>query len=390
MSDYRTVFPMSGFADVPTPFYFYDMDLLHRTLESIRHEVPVDDQAYRVHYAIKANANPVLLQTISHYGFGADCVSGGEIRAAIESGFPATGIVYAGVGKTDAEIALGLDAGISCFNVESLPELEIIDMISAGKNTVANVALRVNPNIDAHTHHYITTGLEENKFGINLDSLPELVRRCSELKHVELTGLHFHIGSQILTMEPYRLLCERINDLQSELDAYGVNLRTINVGGGLGIDYSDPDTHPIPDFKSYFAVFRRHLKLRQGQQLHFELGRSIVAQCGSLISRVLYVKHGTSRQFAIVDAGMTELIRPALYGAHHQIQNISTPDAPVETYDVVGPVCESSDYFGRDEQLPQLRRGDFIALRSAGAYGRSHGIALQLPHAQQIHIFRNT
>lgn len=371
MSDYRTVFPLSGFADTPTPFYYYDMDLLHKTLETIRREVPVDDPSYHVHYAIKANSNPVLLQTIASYGLGADCVSGGEIRAAIESGFPADRIVYAGVGKSDAEIALGLDTGISCFNVESLPELEVIDMIAASKNIVAQIALRVNPNIDAHTHHYITTGLEENKFGINLDNLPELVKRCSELQHVRLTGLHFHIGSQILTMEPYRLLCERINDLQATMDDYGIDLQSINVGGGLGINYDNPDTDPIPDFKSYFTVFRQYLKLRPGQQLHFELGRSIVAQCGSLISRVLYIKHGTSRKFAIVDAGMTELIRPALYGAHHQIQNLSTPDAPVEIYDVVGPVCESSDYFGRDEHLPQLQRGDFIALRSAGAYGEA-------------------
>ncbi|MDE6490208.1 MAG: diaminopimelate decarboxylase, partial [Muribaculaceae bacterium] len=211
--NYRTIFPISEFSATPTPFYYYDMELLRRTLDSIRHEIPAHDQTYQVHYAIKANANPLLLQTIAKYGFGADCVSGGEIQAALGNGFTASKIVYAGVGKTDDEISLGLDAGISCFNVESLPELEVIDMIAASKNIVAKVAVRINPNIDAHTHHYITTGLEENKFGINLDNLPELIRRCIELKNVELIGLHFHIGSQILTMEPYRLLCERINSL---------------------------------------------------------------------------------------------------------------------------------------------------------------------------------
>jgi len=365
---YITDFPIAELEAAATPCYFYDMKLLGDTLDAVRREVPSDDPVYRVHYAVKANANPVILGEMAARGFGADCVSGGEIQLALAAGIPASRIVYAGVGKSDEEIELALRAGIGCFNVESEPELRVIGEIAARIGAKARVALRVNPNIDAHTHHYITTGLAENKFGINMELLPGVVDVCRELKAIELVGLHFHIGSQILNMEPYGLLCDRIGQLQGELDAEGVRLRSINVGGGLGIDYDEPDRNLIPDFHAYFSTFRRRLKLRPGQSLHFELGRSLVAQCGSLVTRVLYVKRGTAKQFAIVDAGMTELIRPALYGAHHVIQNI-TGRGPREVYDVVGPVCESSDYFGKDESLPEVRRGDLLAIRSAGAYG---------------------
>lgn len=365
---YTTDFPIEELKAAATPCYFYDMKLLGDTLDAVRREVPADDPAYCVHYAVKANANPVILAEMARRGFGADCVSGGEISLALEAGIPASKIVYAGVGKSDAEIELAIRAGIGCFNVESEPELVVIDGIASRLGAKARIALRVNPNIDAHTHHYITTGLAENKFGINMELLPGVVARCRELRSVELTGLHFHIGSQILNMEPYALLCDRIDGLQEQFAAEGVNLQSINVGGGLGIDYDEPDRNPIPDFHSYFTTFRSRLKLRPGQSLHFELGRALVAQCGSLVTRVLYVKHGTSKKFAIVDAGMTELIRPALYGAHHLIQNL-TGRGPREVYDVVGPVCESSDYFGKDEKLTEVRRGDLLALRSAGAYG---------------------
>ena len=360
-------FPVAEFKDLGTPFYFYDLSLLDRTLAEIKRTAR--DEQFHVHYAIKANANPGILRRIQAAGLGVDAVSGGEIKAALDAGFRGNQIVYAGVGKTDDEIRFALRNGISCFNVESEPELEIIDEIAGAMQCVANIALRINPNIDAHTHEYITTGLAENKFGINFDQLSDIIEKASTLEHINLIGLHFHIGSQITETEPFIMLCDTINRLQDEWEAKGVTFASINVGGGLGIDYADPDRHPIPDFEGYFKTFRNHLRLRQGQQLHFELGRSVVAQCGSLITRVLYVKNGSTKRFAVVDAGMTDLIRPALYNAHHCIQNISSPNGEMHHYDVVGPICESSDCFGKDELLPALRRGDFLALLSAGAYG---------------------
>ncbi len=360
-------FPVAEFDELSTPFYFYDLALLDRTLAEIVRTSR--DERFKVHYAIKANANPGILRRIQAAGLGVDAVSGGEIKAALEVGFKGAQIVYAGVGKTDGEIRLALENEVGCFNVESEPELEIIDEIAGSMGKVANIALRVNPNIDAHTHEYITTGLAENKFGINLEQLPQIIEKASQLENVNLEGLHFHIGSQITETEPFVMLCEVINRLQNEWEEKGVTFKSINVGGGLGIDYAEPDRHPIPDFEGYFKAFRNHLRLRPDQELHFELGRSVVAQCGSLITRVLYVKEGTTKRFAIVDAGMTDLIRPALYNAHHRIENLSSPNGEMHHYDVVGPICESSDCFGKDELLPAIRRGDFLALRSAGAYG---------------------
>lgn len=358
--------PVFDADNLQTPFYFYDLSLLGDTLDACA--AAAGD--FNVHYAVKANADERVMKMIAARGFGADCVSGGEIEAACKAGFRPDRIVFAGVGKTDREINTALDAGIGCFNVESVPELKVIDELARNRGMVANVALRVNPNIDAHTHHYITTGLAENKFGINLEQLPEVIELAQRLTNVRLKGLHFHIGSQILDMTPYVLLCNKINEIQSRF-AY-VAFETINVGGGLGIDYDNPDTGAIPDFESYFAAFRDNIRLRPGQELHFELGRSLVGQCGSLISRVVYVKEGIKKTFVIVDAGMSELLRPALYGAHHMIQNLSAPDGlPECIYDVVGPVCESSDVFASDEKLPETHRGDLIAFRSAGAYGET-------------------
>lgn len=359
-------FPLDLFKEQSTPFYYYDLHLLDRTLEELKKASSIP--GYHVHYALKANANPEILTRIAGAGLGADTVSGAEIEAALRSGFPASRIVYAGVGKTDAEIELALRAGISCFNVESDAELAVIEEIARRLGLVAPVALRVNPEIDAHTHHYITTGLAENKFGIAMTHLAAMIERARSSDVINFRGLHFHIGSQITDLAPFGLLCDRINALQDEYNARGIHFDTINVGGGLGIDYVDPDAHPVADFTSYFATFHRRLRLRPGQELHFELGRAIVAQCGSLISRVIYVKEGVSRRFAIIDAGMSDLIRPALYQAHHKIENLTGHGAD-ETYDVVGPICESSDVFGTDERLPKVERGDIFALRSAGAYG---------------------
>ncbi|MEG0949463.1 MAG: diaminopimelate decarboxylase [Bacteroidales bacterium] len=363
----KTNFPIEKLSKLDTPFYYYDTALLQETLDTIKHETG-KYEGYHVHYAVKANANDRILAQINANGLGCDCVSGGEVQAALDAGFAPEKIVYAGVGKSDREINLGLDAGIFCFNVESIAELEVIDELAALKNKVARIALRINPDVDANTHHYITTGLNENKFGISLELLDKVIARLKDLKNVALIGLHFHIGSQLLDLTPYQELCGRINDLQDQLEAEGINLSVINVGGGLGIDYVNPDENPIPDFARYFAIFNENLNLRPGQELHFELGRSVVCQCGSLISKVLYVKEGVNKKFVIVDAGMSDLIRPALYGAHHVIQNL-TSDEPAETYDVVGPICESSDCFGKEEVLPHTKRGDLFALRSAGAYG---------------------
>ncbi len=360
-------FPIDSFQDIATPFYYYDTEILRSTLRAINAEV-AKHEGFVVHYAIKANANPKVLNLIALSGLGADCVSGGEIQASLSSGFSPRKIVYAGVGKSDWEIRLGLKAGIFCFNVESLAELEVISEIASEMGKTARVAFRINPDVGAHTHSKITTGLAENKFGIAMRDMEEVIEVASGMPNIQFIGLHFHIGSQILNMDDFAALCNRINDLQKQLERKKIVVENINVGGGLGVDYEHPNRLPIPDFKAYFDTYARHLKLRPGQTLHFELGRAVVAQCGSLITRTLYVKKGAVKQFAIVDAGMTDLIRPALYQAYHKIENISS-DGPTEVYDVVGPICESSDVFGKAVDLNQTRRGDLIAIRTAGAYG---------------------
>ncbi len=353
--------------DLHTPAYFYDLALLRETVSAIKESAA--DSTFKVHYALKANTDPVILDIISSNGFGADTVSGGEIRIALKNGFDPKSIVYAGVGKTDSEIDYALEAGIGCFNVESLVELEVIAERALLKGKVAPVALRVNPEIDAHTHHFITTGLAENKFGIPMGLLDRAIDLAVENKSINLRGLHFHIGSQVTISEPFALLSQRINKLQDRYEDKGVKFATINVGGGLGIDYNNPDANPIPDFKNYFNAFRQNLKLRPGQEVHFELGRSVVAQCGSLLTRCVYVKNGVEKKFVITDAGFTDLIRPAFYGAFHLIQNLTSESPRNEIYDVVGPICESSDVFGEKISLPETQRGDILALRSAGAYG---------------------
>ena len=360
-------FPIEKFKLKETPFYYYDSALLRQTLRAINDEVSRHDN-WHVHYAVKANANPKVLNIIREAGLGVDCVSGGEIETVLNAGFSASKIVFAGVGKSDWEINIGLDAGIFCFNVESIPELKVINELAAARGKVANVAFRLNPNVGAHTHANITTGLAENKFGIAMADMVSIIEHARELKNVSVAGLHFHIGSQILDMGDFDALCNRINDLQDELDRHHIRLTHINVGGGLGVDYQHPNRVAIPDFKAYFDTYARKLKLRQGQTLHFELGRAVVAQCGSLITRTLYVKEGAFKKFAIVDAGFTDLIRPALYQAYHKIENI-TSDMPNSTYDVVGPICESTDVFAKAIDLNEVKRGDLLAIRSAGAYG---------------------
>lgn len=360
-------FPIERFQSIRTPFYYYDTELLRKTLNTIKEEVS-RHEGFVVHYAVKANANPKLLRIIREAGLGADCVSGGEIETCLKAGFPCNKIVYAGVGKSDWEINLGLDSDIFCFNVESIPELEVINELANAKCKTARVAFRLNPNVGAHTHANITTGLAENKFGIAMRDMMAVINEASQMKNIRVVGLHFHIGSQILDMSDFEALCNRVNDLQQELERHRITLEHINVGGGLGVDYQHPNRMPIPEFKDYFDTYAKKLKLRPGQTLHFELGRSIVAQCGSLITRTLYIKKGATKQFAIVDAGFPDLIRPALYQAYHKIENISSNE-PKETYDVVGPICESTDVFAKQIDLDGTRRGDLLAIRSAGAYG---------------------
>ena len=372
---------ISKLSSIRTPYYLYDIDLLEKTLVAIE-DATKGMENYHVHYAIKANSNPLILKSIKKHGLGIDCVSGGEIEASMKAGFSGDSIVFAGVGKSDWEILSGLSNDIFSFNVESQAELDVINGLSIQEGKRANVCLRINPDVGAHTHSNITTGLAENKFGISLDSMLEAIRYTKSLANINFRGLHFHIGSQILDMDDFKSLCQRINDIQRELDSLHIQIDVINVGGGLGIDYDNPNVHPIPDFASYFSTFKDNLELRPGQELHFELGRAIVGQCGSLISKTLYIKETQYKKFVMIDAGMTELIRPALYDAYHKIENISqtlnirltdeaTTPSSIERYDVVGPICESSDIFVCDYDMASTHRNDLIAIRSAGAYGES-------------------
>ena len=357
------------FQNTPTPFYYYDLELLIRTIAALKKES--EQYCFHVHYALKANANDEILSVIQKSGLGADCVSGNEVKKASEHKFEK--IFFAGVGKSDEEINTALDCSITCFNCESLQEIEVINDLAKKKKKIAQIAFRINPNVNANTHKYITTGLEENKFGINIWELEEVVKRTQQLKNIKISGIHFHIGSQITDLGAFKSLCLRSNEIHNWFVSHKISLEHINVGGGLGVDYHNPDKNPIPDFASYFGLFRQFLEFRPKQTLHFEIGRAIVAQCGSLISKVLYVKKGVNTKFIILDAGMTELIRPALYQSYHKIENLSASvvsrQSSVEKYDVVGPICESSDCFGKAIMFPETKRGDLIAIHTTGAYG---------------------
>lgn len=377
---------IAQFADLDTPFYYYDLELLQTTLETCAAHAKAYN--FHVHYAMKANFNPKVVSNIRAVGFGADAVSGGEVRQAIELGFPADQIVFAGVGKSDREINYALDQDIFCFNVESIQELEVINDLAAKQGKVAKVAIRINPNVDAHTHHNITTGLDENKFGINSWDLPSCATTLKSSANLEFIGIHFHIGSQITNLDVYKNLCVRVNEFATWFEERGFRVKVLNVGGGLGIDYHNPDQQ-IPDFENYFKIFHDFLEIKPQQEVHFELGRALVGQCSSVISQVLYVKNGKKKNFIVLDVGMTELMRPALYQAFHKIENLSRAQSTaipggdsdssvnkaddtsggIFKYDVVGPICESTDCFGKEVELPETFRGDLIAIRSTGAYG---------------------
>ena len=373
---------VASFTAKETPFYYYDLSLLKETLTNCK--AAADQYQFHVHFALKSNFNTKVLNIIKSKGYGADCVSGGEINKALEVGFKKEQIVFAGVGKSDAEINFALDQDIFSFNVESIQELEVINELAAAKGKIASVAIRINPNVDAHTHHYITTGLDENKFGINTWDLQAVSDTLKTCKNLVFLGIHFHVGSQITDMNVFKSLCIKVNEMQLWFEERGMPVKVLNVGGGLGVDYDHPDENPIPDFESYFKIFNDFLEVKPHQEVHFELGRALVAQCSSLISKVLYIKNGIKKNFVIIDAGMTELIRPALYQAYHKIENLSNLDFSVENttatnhYDVVGPICESSDCFGKEVHLPETKRGDLLALRTAGAYGEVMASAYNL------------
>lgn len=353
---------------LPTPYYYYNTEVFELTVQKAIKGAKIVDG--HIHYALKANHQDKLLQIISKHKIGADCVSKGEIEKALKNNISPEKIVLAGVGKTDEEIHYALSKKIFCLNVESIQELEVIDSIAHSIHTIASIALRINPNIDAYTHKFITTGLNENKFGINASDLPAGIEKIKNLPHLKLIGLHFHIGSQITDLSRFEMLCLKINELQKYLEERNIQLEHINLGGGLGINYTHPDENLFPDFGAYFKTFQNFLEKRPYQQLHFELGRALVAQCGALITKVLYHKISGNKNFLIVDSGMNHLIRPALYEAYHKIENLSAYNQPAEKlYDVCGPICETTDYFGKNVLLPVTKRGDVIVIRSAGAYG---------------------
>lgn len=375
---------LDNIVDLSTPYYCYDLSLLRNTIGTIQKEI--SGFPFVVHYAVKANGNPRILEEISKTGLGADLVSGNEILAALKAGFAPGMMAFAGVGKTDSEIEIAIDNDIYCFNVESEPEMEVINEIAGLKGKKVGIAIRVNPDIDAHTHRYITTGTVADKFGIDLSMLDEVVDLALRLPNLHLRGLHFHIGSQITTLEPFKMLCEKINFLIEHFENRGVTFEMIDAGGGLGVDYNNPEANQIAPFHDFFQVFKDGIKLRPGQKVHFELGRSIVAQCGALISKVVFVKENSAKKFVILDAGMTHLLRPALYNAHHKIVNLTSQESEHDTYDVVGPICESSDVFAHDEILPITRRGDLIAILSAGAYGESMASTYNMRSLPQSHF----
>ena len=370
MLDFNTIEQLDKIA---TPFYYYDMELLHKTVDYAA-EV-ARRYGIKIHYAVKANVERRVLEYISSKGFGADCVSGNEVLHAHDCGFPADKIVYAGVGKSDKEIYHALKLGIEAFNCESLQEIYVINEMAHVHGLKANVSVRINPDIDAHTNKYVTTGLYENKFDITQHEFDKLIEVIKKSEHINFIGLHFHIGSQITRVEEvFGLECKRVNDIVAYFERKGLKVNNINLGGGLGVDYDDPDENAIPDFEAWFRTIAENIVRREDQVVHVEPGRSLVAHCATLISRVLFVKSGETKNFLIMDAGMNDLIRPALYGAYHKIENLSATQRTFypthQAYDIVGPVCESSDVWGAGRLLPLSVRGDLMAIRSTGAYGQ--------------------
>jgi diaminopimelate decarboxylase len=343
-----------------TPLYVYSWAKIEENYR--RFDMAFAAVPHLVCYATKANSSLAILERLAKLGSGADVVSGGELRAAIECGIPADRIVFSGVGKTDAEIAQGVEAGILAFNAESKREIEKIDAAARKRGRVARVSLRVNPDIDARSHPYISTGLKKNKFGVDIRRAREIFESARELTGVRMVGVQAHIGSQIVEPEPLSETAGELADLAQGLEESGFNLETLDVGGGIGIGEGglSPEAYAA-------AVLPRLTKVPY--RILVEPGRAIVGPAGVLLTRVLYVKRERDRTFVIVDAGMNDLLRPALYGAVHPVEPVKPQKNPNITADVVGPVCETADFFLRDAALPRPDEGDLLAIRDAGAYG---------------------
>ncbi len=351
---------------VGTPFYCYSAATLERHYKVFAGALP---KGSLIAFSVKANGNLAVLNTLARLGAGADVVSGGELAKALAAGIPGNKIVFSGVGKTRDEMRAALDAGIHQFNVESEPELVALNETALSVGKRAPVTLRVNPDVDAKTHAKITTGTAETKFGIPFGHARAAYAHAATLKGIEIVGVDVHIGSQLTDLEPFEIAFTRVGELIKELRADGHGIQRFDLGGGLGVHYAHDNDVP-PDPAAYGAMVTRVTK-DLGCHLVFEPGRLIAANAGVLVSQVIYVKRGNAKTFLIIDAGMNDLIRPAMYDAWHEIAAVTepAPGSPRPKYDVVGPVCETSDLFAADRALPELKSGDLVAILSAGAYG---------------------
>ena len=354
-------------AAVGTPFYCYSTATLTRHYNVFSNALSGFDSL--VCYAMKANSNQAVLKTLAALGSGADVVSEGELRRALAAGIPANKILFSGVGKTAREIDFALNAGILCFNVESMPELEAISVRAQALGKVAPISLRINPDVDAKTHKKISTGKAENKFGISWKDAQAAYKRAAELPGLKVTGIDMHIGSQITDLGPFDKAFALLSELTETLRADGHEIDHVDIGGGLGVPYrEDNEPPPLPD--AYAEIVGKHIK-RLGVKVFVEPGRLIAGNAGILVSEVIYLKRGEAKNFLIVDAAMNDLIRPTLYDAYHSIKPVVQPGVDAEriTVDVVGPVCETGDFLAQDRELPLMQPGDLISVGTAGAYG---------------------
>ena len=351
-------------AEVGTPFYLYSEQKLRDNFKSFADAVKPLKKA-TVCFAVKSNFNPTILKILAGMGAGADIVSGGELELALQAGVPADKIVFSGVGKTRAELTAAIMAGIKQINAESESEIRLINEIAIGLNKTAAVGIRVNPDVDARTHEKITTGKKENKFGIDWNDAQRLFLSAEQFKGISLHGIEVHVGSQILELSPFREAFVKTKKMLNDLKEHGVSIQTVDVGGGLGVAYKTDESAPSP--ADYIAVLQDVLGDFDGEFV-FEPGRCISGDAGVLVASVVRVKQTGDKRFAVLDAGMSDLVRPAMYDAYHNIEAVKGGEAS-ERYDVVGPICESADIFGKDRMLPELNEGDLIAIETAGAYG---------------------
>lgn len=351
-------------AEVGTPFYLYSEQKLRDNFKSFADAVKPLKKA-TVCFAVKSNFNPTILKILAGMGAGADIVSGGELELALQAGVPADKIVFSGVGKTRAELTAAIMAGIKQINAESESEIRLINEIAIGLKKTAAVGIRVNPDVDARTHEKITTGKKENKFGIDWNDARRLFLSAEQFKGISLHGIEVHVGSQILELSPFREAFVKTKKMLNDLKEHGVLIQTVDVGGGLGVAYKTDESAPSP--ADYIAVLQDVLGDFDGEFV-FEPGRCISGDAGVLVASVVRVKQTGDKRFAVLDAGMSDLVRPAMYDAYHNIEAVKSGEAS-ERYDVVGPICESADIFGKNRMLPELNEGDLIAIETAGAYG---------------------